>query len=117
MGVDLTLMPLLGKSVWCAHEMLGLERRRELWDKVAELPQQQIPNAVCCYVARDKTSGQPRYGDAEITPHGDKITYTTAADLLTLKDDESIQDNWKNKAIWAYLAQMPPDWPIVLWWH
>lgn len=38
-------------------------------------------------------------------------------DLVTLRDSEEVQDNAKNRAIWAYLAETPPDWPIVLYWH
>lgn len=116
MGVDLTLMPLLSKDTWCSHDLIRLNRRRELWDPVAALPQWPIPKALSCHQARDPKTGETCYGDAETTPYGDRMTYTTAGDLFTLGDHEGVQDNWQNKAVWAYLANMPPDWPIVLYW-
>ena len=117
MGVDLTLMPMLSKQFWCAHDLIRLERRRELWEPISQLPQQPIPKPISCYLARDEKSGERCYGDAETTSYGERITYTTAADLMTLKDHHGVKDNWLNCAVWAYLAQMPPDWPIALYWH
>ena len=116
MGVDLTLMPLLSQDYWAAHDVIRLERRRELWGDINALPQQEIPQPVHCYMARDK-DGETCYGDAETTAYGDKMKWTTAADLLTLKDHEAVQDNWMNRAVWAYLAVMPPKWKIILYWH
>lgn len=116
MGVDLTLMPLLSKDYWAAHDMLRLERERDLWDPIAKLPQAPIPKPLSCHQARNKETGDTCYGDAENTPYGDRMTYTTVADLLMLNDHEGVQDHWRNKAVWAYLAQMPGDWKIVLYW-
>jgi len=116
MGVDLTLLPLIGRDFWAAHDILRLERRSELWSDVEKLPQKPIPQALSCHKAVSPTTGDPCYGDTETTPYGTRITYTTAADLMTLKDNEAVQDNWQNRAIWAYLAQMPGDWPICLYW-
>lgn len=115
MGVDLTLMPLLSEDFWASHDLLRLERRRELWDDVAKLPQKPIPKPISCYVAR-RPDGESGYGDATETPYGEAMTYTTAADLLTLSEHEAVQDNWMNRAVWSYLAKMPPHWPIVLYW-
>lgn len=116
MGVDLTLMPLLSPDFWCAHDLLRLERRGELWPAIDGLPQKEIPKPIGCYVATSK-DGETAYGDRDETPYGDKMKWTTAADLLTLKDHEAVQDNWMNRAVWSYLAAMPPTWPIVLYWH
>jgi hypothetical protein len=115
MGVDLTLMPLLSPDFWVAHDLIRVERRPELWSHIEALPQQEIPKPVGCYVARSE-DGETCYGDLEDTPYGDKMKWTTAGDLLTLKDHAAVQDNWMNRAVWAYLAAMPPEWPIVLYW-
>ena len=116
MGVDLTLMPLLAKDYWASRDMIRLDRRRALWDPIAALPQLPIPKPISCYMARDKASGKTCYGDVEDTPYGNRMTFTTAGDLLTVKDHKGVQDNWQNKAAWAYLEHMPRDWPIVLYW-
>ena len=117
MGVDLRLLPLLSKDFWCAHEVWSCERRRDLWDEVLKLPQQPIPEKLSCYLARHPIDGETCYGDIEEDPYGCRPHYTTAGDLLTLKDNHEVRDNWKNRAIWAALGEMPADWPIVLYWH
>lgn len=116
MGVDLTLLPLIGPDFWAAQEMLRVERRPELWDNVNALPQKPIPKPLSCYLARDPKYGETIYGDIETDPYGGRPTYTTAGALYKLKDHKAVQDNWKNRAIWAFLEKLPADWPIVLYW-
>lgn len=116
MGVDLKLLPLLGMDFWASHDILRLERRRELWPAIDNLPQKDIPKPLSCHEARTK-EGECCYGDQDTSPYGEGLKWTTAKALLTLKDHESVQDNWMNRAVWKYLEQMPPDWPIVLYWH
>lgn len=116
MGVDLKLLPLLSKSYWTAHDMLGLERRRELWPEIDKIPQRDIPGPVNCFLARG-ADGDPCYGSVEESPYGERLKFTTAGDLLALKDHDAVQDNFLNRAVWKYLAEMPPDWPIILYWH
>lgn len=117
MGVDLRLLPLLNKNCWVSHEILSVERRRDLWDEVLKLPQQPIPQRLSCFLARNPVDGETCYGDIESDPYGGRPHYTTAGDLATLKDNPEASDCAKNRAIWAYLSEMPADWPIVLYWH
>jgi len=106
MGVDLTLLPLAADRIWMSHDIIRVGRRRELWGLVAQLPQKPIPEPLYCFD-----------GPHEESPYGERLTYTTAADLLTLKEHDAVTGSWTNRAVWAYLAQMPPDWPIVLYWN
>src|SRR5258708_16908330 len=114
MVLDLTLMPLLRRDFWTAHDLIRLERRRELWSAIEALPQQDIPEPVWSHMGGAE-NGETCYGAAETTPYGDKMKWTTAAALLTLKDHAAVQDNWMNRAVWAYLAAMPPESPIALY--
>lgn len=116
MGVDLKLLPLLTPDFWAAHDILRLERRSELWPAIQALPQLDIPKPLSCYEARTP-EGEPCYGPVETDPYGNRMKWVTAGALLTLKDHESIRDDWQNRAVWAYLANIPEDWPIVLYWH
>lgn len=116
MGVDLTLLPVLGNGHWFSHQVIQLERRRDLWDQIAELRQQDVPEKLSCYLART-AEGETCYGDIDQDCYGDALKWTTPAELLKLKDYHEVQDNWQNKAVWAWLAEVPPDWPIVLYWH
>lgn len=117
MGVDLRLLPLMSNHGWLSHEIYSVERRRELWEDIAGLSQEPIPQPLGCFLAHDPKTGDTCYGDVEETPYGERITYTTAADLLSLKDHEAVKDNWRNRSIWAALAEMPPDWKIALYWY
>jgi hypothetical protein len=116
MGVDLTLLPLMSPDFWCSHDVIEVERRRELWPEIEKLEQHHAPGPLRCFLARDK-DGETCYGNVKKTPYGDRLMWTTPRRLLTLKDHEAVQDNWRNRAVWSYLASMPPEWPVVLYWH
>lgn len=116
MGVDLRLLPLIGENYWAAHSMLSVERRRELWDEILKLPVRDVPEPLSCFLARG-SDGECCYGDIKDDPYGGSLKWTTPADLLTVRDHEGVQDNKINQAIWAWLEKMPPDWPVVLYWH
>ena len=117
MGVDLRLLPLLGKDFWCAHEIWAVGRNRDLWELIDKLPQQPIPKAIGCFLARHPFDGETSYGDVEQSPYGDRLQYTTAGDLAKLRDYHEVRDDWKNRSVWAALAEIPADWPIVLYWY
>lgn len=116
MGVELRLAPLMTRDYWVSHEMIDVGTSYDLWDAINILPQIDIPKPLICFFARDE-QGEHVYGEIVETPYGNRMKFVTASDLLTLSDHEHVQDNWRNKAVWAYLAEMPHDWPIVLYWH
>ena len=116
MGVDLTLLPLLTPTYWASHDVIRVNRCRELWADVLALPQQPIPEPLSCYVAQI-ANNETGYGNRENSPYGERLCWTTAGALATLKDHPAIQDDWINKAVLSYLRTMPEDWPIVLYWH
>jgi hypothetical protein len=53
----------------------------------------------------------------EKDPYGNRLKTIMSSDLLSLINHPSVTDGWKTKAAWAYIAQLPLDWPIVLYWH
>ena len=116
MGVDLTLLPLLQRDFWVSHDIIRINQRSELWDAINKLPSHPVPGRLGCYFAQTP-EGEVGYGDVTEDCYGDPLRWVTPADLLTLSDHELVRDNWQNCAVWAYLAEMPKDWPIVLWWH
>lgn len=116
MGVDLTLLPLLSKDNWVAHTQIVLERRSELWDPFIKLKVTDIPQPLRCYLSRGP-EGEACYGPVESDQYGGRLNWATASAITALRDHEGVQDNEINKAAWAYLAELPPDWPVVLYWH
>ena len=123
MGVDLTLMPLHSDDDtygWVAFDMFELERRHELWPLIEALPRHKTPSIVSTFrstIESGEHEGEDTYGPTPTDPYGNPLEWTTAADLLTLKGQPTITDNFKNRAVWAYLGELPPDWKIILFWH
>ena len=118
MGVDLTLLPF--DADFYSHTMLQVERRRELWPKVTALdsaPLALVSKDFHCYLARDR-NGETRYGTLpREDPYGTPYRCTTAGALSKLWTDPEVRDNVRNRAIWDYLAALPPDTRVVLHWH
>ena len=115
MGVDLTLLPMLSESAWGSHDVLHLERRRDLWSAVNELEQEEIPQEMFSYLGRDR-QGEYQYGVLETDAYGLRVKWTTVAELLKLSGHHCVQDNFLNRAVWAYLFQLPLDWKVALYW-
>lgn len=120
MGVDVKLLPLIGRDFWAAHDQLELERRSELWPVIEALPSEPMPKPLNCFLGTipdGSWEGENGYGECAEDPYGNPLRYVTVADLLTLSNHPAVKDNWLNRAIWAYLSEMPPDWQIVIFWH
>lgn len=120
MGVDVRLLPLIEKDFWTAHDQLGLERRQELWPLIEALPSRPLPEPLCCFLSQIPDGlGKERsgYGEIDTDSYGAPLRYVTVSDLLTLLNHPAVKDNWKNRAVWASLSEMPADWPIVIFWH
>lgn len=116
MGVDLTLMPLTSKHSWVSHDLIDVSRGYDLFRQIEAMELNKVPETVTCFRSR-RGDGDPCYGEVETNPYGDKLTWLAAGDLLSVAYHEDVLDNWRNRAVWAYLVQMPEDWPIVLYWH
>lgn len=118
MGVDLRLLPFdcdRGEFAY-SHTILDCERRRSLWTAVEKLPATPVPKGFTSFVG-DRPDGESGYGVTAETPYGEPLMATTAGQLLILKDHEGVIDNHKNRAIWAYLAELPPETRVALYWH
>lgn len=116
MGVDLTLAPLMAPGFWCSHDKIEVGMTFELQEAISELELIDIPEPLVCYFARNE-DGDPCYGPVLKTPYDERMKFTTVSELLKVKDHKHVKDNWPTAAVWAYLAEMPLDWPIVLYWH
>ena len=115
MGMDLKLLPLLAKDFWCSHNIIALGRDYELWKAIESLPQFDIPQSLSCYFARTP-EGEPCYGDIETSPYGERLKWIAAKMLNTVRDHDAVKGDWRNRAAWAYLANIPEDWRVVLYW-
>ena len=121
MGLDLRLLPFDAdiEELSFSHTILDCLRRGELFDEILKIEEEHglaVPDRFASFVGHGK-DGEPCYGVTVTTPYGEPLLYTTAASLLTLKDREGVTDNYQNRAIWAYLAELPPATKVALYWH
>ena len=117
MGLDLRLLPFDAEgSIKFAHTVLDVWRRSELWDAIDALPQRAAPEDFSSFVAT-AADGDLRYGVMDVDAYGEPLMTTTAGDLSTLWLHPGVRDNNKNRAIWDYLAALPPETRVALDWH
>lgn len=112
MGLDVTFYPVrFGDSDkgYFAFTKLEVERRRDLWDDLAKVPSHPCA-ALTAHIGDN-------YGKREGDCYGEKLRYTTAADLLSLAQHQAVIDEQNNRAVWAYLRELDADTKIVLYWH
>ena len=120
MGVDLTLLPLKfdqpNIGIQFSFSLIAVERRRELWPKIRDLRSELLSPDLCSFYATG-ADGEPTFGKTPEDKYGERLRYVTAADLVRLKTDESVTDNPENRAVWAYLSELPADTKVALFWH
>lgn len=118
MGVDLTMLPLDAdhSDFQFSHSMLGVERRRELWPLIEKLEQGGLSSNFQSFYGPG-LNGEPGYGTTAETPYGEPIKWASAGDLAKLSTHNTITDNAKNRAVWAYLSELPADTKVALYWH
>lgn len=109
MGLDLTLIPIDSDSPeWgFGHELINLERNRDLFEKIMKLPTSAVPKNFSTFRARGK-GGVPRYGDTQETPYGEPLT------AVTMKQLKQIEIPGPPG---AYIAASRDDQRVALYWH
>lgn len=137
MGLDLTLLPFDCDQPMLSfsHSLLGCMRRENLFELISRLSSQPVPENFTSYLSRDnddqlqyfalpngvrKTLAAnlgPHYGRTLKTPYGQPLMWVRAKDLLTCAEHKDVRDNPKNRAVWAYLAQLDSETKIALYWH
>lgn len=113
MGVDVTFLPLDCDRVnlTYSHTLLPLDRRYDVQEEIRKLDPRLLGKEMTSYLA-NKNDGIC-YGDFKEDCYGEVLTYLTAGELLLI--NKKIIEH-KNKAIWAYLAELPSDTKVVLYW-
>ena len=126
MGVDLKLLPIFSRmrsAIWFSHSVIELSRQSELFEKILEVEKKVgilVPPHFDSYLSReiDLETGfdETHYGITTWTPYGDPVKYVTVKDLLKFRYCNEVFDNFLNRAVWAYLNELPKDTKIALFW-
>ncbi len=119
MGLDLTLLPFDADSerMNFSHTVLSCERRGQLFEEIQELRATPVPEDFTSYLSLDGEYEEHHYGQTHETPYGEPLTYVLAGQLWPFASHEDVMSQSKNRAIWAYLAELPPDTKVALYWH
>lgn len=118
MGLDLRLLPFDADCF--SHTVLDCARRHELWDSIQKIENRvgrDVPDGFTSFSGRSQRHDDTCYGLTIRTPYGENLKYVLTSDLLPLARHKAVHDNEKNRAIWAYLAQLNPQTKVALYWH
>ena len=121
MGVDLALLPFYSPRMddgdFCfSRVVIALKWRKNLWAEILEIEDSaglNVPDDFISFLSCEDT----HYGKTPETPYGDNLKYVFARDLKNLASHEGVLDNYKNRAAWAYLEQVPDELKVALFWY
>jgi len=119
MGVDLDLLPVEGgDSHWGFSNTVLRCTRSELFREIHTVQERKgitVPESFSSYASRDDKYEEPHYGETQEDCYGDQIESLDVRELLKFK--EQAQACPQNRAVWAYLAELPPRTKVALFWH
>jgi len=120
MGLDLRLLPAYTQNAdWMSHDILGLDRDDDILNAVFEFEKKhgiEVKRGGFKSFLSREDGGETKYGSTETTPYGDRIKSVLAIELSKVFESVEIS-GWKNKAIVAFVKELPDDLPIYLYWH
>lgn len=120
MGIDLMLLPyLVQKDHYVSYSILSMSRQTaffEVLDSYAMVKGREIEEQFYSYQPDEKTA-EDTMGETSVDKYDTPLKTITPAEFLeavTLFGDELYP---LNKAILAYVQNLPDDWRIALYWH
>ena len=121
---DLTLLPFeVNSNLTIAHSALSLHRHTALFAEIQNIENQgsqPAPRKFWSYLSIEidgqEREGEARYGITTLHRYG-KLRYVLVKDLKPLQTHDGIQGHYENRAAWAYLAQLPDDFGVALFWY
>lgn len=124
MGVDLLLIPfeshddLKGINAGISYSSLEVVRSRDMWDEILALESQAVPERFLTPFG-DVYPDEPNYWNREtsVDVYDKPLRWVFAGDLASLRNYQNIPKESRNRAVWAYLEQLPPSTRVALFWY
>ncbi|XXX79227.1 hypothetical protein WMF30_10675 [Sorangium sp. So ce134] len=123
MSLSLHLLPYATNSDRDAraNDLLQVEldwgaERRDLPDLLEALPARDVPRHFRCRLARTDDGEHAVFGEVTEDSYGGPLRWVRAGDLAELAGHPQVTAAPRNRAAFAYVAALPPDWPVVLFW-
>lgn len=120
MGVDLRLLPYYDNDTEFSHCILPLERRRDLWTYIEEVEKEYgvpVSERFTSFCGQTSNSKETGYGKTTVSSYGYAIRWVYAKYLKPFCELKEVEDNYVNRAAWAYLLACPDYLKIALFWH
>ncbi len=113
MGLQLRLLPIEGikEEIKGSGNFLNCEKDKVLFEQIEQINASTVPSDFQAY--HDTEEGFV-YGSLTKDAYGTELNYVFVKELLKFKPNSESQTN---KAIWAYLKQLPPEGKIALYWN
>lgn len=117
MGRDLTLLPIDHDGhpvLLLSHVVLSVCRRDELFQAIRQIESAPLESGLHTYVAVFP-NGELGYGLKSEDDYGTPLRWVNSGDLAKLDSHPGVIDNWRNRAIWAYLRELPQVRVVLDW--
>jgi hypothetical protein len=101
-----------------ADDLLHVEldwgaERRDLPEQLEALPSRDVPRHFSCRLARNE-DGEHAFGEVTEDDYGDPLKWACAGDLTALAQHPQVTASPRNRAAFAYVAALPAEWPVVI---
>lgn len=118
MGVDLALLPFDGDSY--SSTVLECDGGT---DFVLEINTalgkyyRDVPEYFNAHWGTAASCDKVCHGRCVEDRYGEPVRYVLAKHLKKFKNHPDVQESFVNRAIWAYLEELPDDHKVALFWH
>ena len=119
MGMALRLLPQYSKNADFAHDILECDPDYDMFGIISEAEKQngrQVPrNGINSFSGR-LANNKLGYGKTIETPYGDEMNSVQAKKLKEVLTTYNPK-GWRNKAIIAFLNELPDELEVWLYWY
>lgn len=120
MGIDLKLLPFDAESmaVSFSHSVINVTRSRQLFEEISKIPAHPVPDNFSSFLGKpcDGDCGERHYGKTVEDPYGGRVSWLYAIELIQFDDHPHVKEDWRNRAVWAYLKALPAETKVALYW-
>ncbi len=126
---DVTLLPVQGaegdRLAMYAEDALSCACPQALAETLRRLESFPLPRVFRTWLSRHFpqegcdcgcAEGLEHWGNLQRDAHDDPIVMVTIGALTTLAHHPDVRRIQSNRAVWAYLAEMPPEQLVALYW-
>lgn len=87
-----------------------------LGDAIDSIDGRDVPRGFSCRLARTPNDEHTCYGQVDEDNYGDTLRWVPAGALAALATHPQVICAPRNKAAFAYVAALPAEWPVTLFW-